>query len=112
MTILWVHVKQTQQQFPRVRLRLRVQGPAEANNGGALEALVQTCIGSSLKRAETVELAVVTGDMRRLAVAVQAYPLGTPEGTTTHLLLVMEEIPVCAPLPQGGEFTAVVCCFS
>ena len=79
------------------------QGPAEANNGGALEALVQTCIGSSLKRAEMVELTVVTRDMRRLAVAVQAYPLGTPDGATTHLLLVMEEIPVCTPLPQGGE---------
>ncbi len=64
---------------------------------------MQACIGSSLKRTEMVELSVVTRDMRRLAVAVQAYPLGTPEGATTHLLLVMEEVPVCAPLPPGGE---------
>lgn len=73
-----------------------------------METLVQTCIGSSLKRAEMVELAVVTRDMGQLAVAVQAYPLGTTEGATTHLLLVMEEIPVCTPLPQGGENAVVV----
>lgn len=83
-------------------LNCAAQGPAEANNGDALETLVQTCIGSNIKRAQMVDLSVVTRDLRRLAVAVQAYPLGTTEGATTHLLLVMEEIPVCTPLPQAG----------
>eukprot|EP00903_Cladosiphon_okamuranus_P017558 g16172.t1 len=97
-TALMGHSAEQAKMFPFTLMN----GPAEANNGGALEALVQTCIGSGLKRAEMVELTVVTRDMRRLAVAVQAYPLGTPDGATTHLLLIMEEIPVCAPLPQGG----------
>ncbi|CAM9845162.1 unnamed protein product [Scytosiphon promiscuus] len=79
-----------------------MKGPADANSDGVLEALVQTCVGSSLKRAEAADLVVVTRDMRRLKVAVQAYPLGEPDGVTTHLLLVMEEVPVCAPLGQGG----------
>lgn len=63
---------------------------------------MKTCVGLSLKRAEAADLVVVTRDMRRLKVAVQAYPLGDPDGVTTHLLLVMEEVPVCAPLGQGG----------
>lgn len=83
-----------------------MQGPTKADNGGALEALVQTCIGSGLERAAVTDLGVMTRDMRRLAMAVQAYPLGTPEGVTTHVLLVMEEVPACASLPpQGGDDT-------
>ncbi|CAM9735100.1 unnamed protein product, partial [Hapterophycus canaliculatus] len=79
-----------------------MNGPAEANSDGALAALVQACVGSRLKRAGAADLVVVTRDLRRLKVAVQAYPLGDLDGATTHLLLVMEEVPVCAPLAQGG----------
>ncbi|CAN0473909.1 unnamed protein product [Ectocarpus sp. 12 AP-2014] len=97
-TALMGHTAEEAKMFPFTLMN----GPAEVNNGDALETLVQTCIGSNVKRAEVVDLSVVTRDLRRLAVAVQAYPLGTPDGATTHLLLVMEEIPVCAPLPQTG----------
>ncbi|CAN0033933.1 unnamed protein product, partial [Ectocarpus sp. 8 AP-2014] len=97
-TALMGHTAEEAKMFPFTLMN----GPAEANNGDALETLVQTCIGSNVKRAEMVDLRVVTRDLRRLAVAVQAYPLGTPDGATTHLLLVMEEIPVCTPLPQTG----------
>lgn len=55
-----------------------------------------------MKIAGMADIHVITRDMRRLAVSVKAYPLGTPEGITTHLLLALEEIMVCAVLPQPG----------
>lgn len=55
------------------------------------------------------DLHVLTRDMRRLSLAVRGYPLGTAEGETTHLLLVMEEVPVCATVPQpGGPCCAIL----
>lgn len=45
---------------------------------------------------------VVTKDMRRITVSTQAYPLGDRDGSTTHLLLAMEEVPVCQASPQPG----------
>lgn len=86
-----------------MRVHLVVQGPAEVNNGGDLDALVQTCVGTSLKRAAMAVVGVVTKDMRRLTVSIQGYPLGNRDGSTTHLLLVMEEVPVCQALPQPGR---------
>ena len=45
------------------------------------------------------DVRVITRDMRHLTVFIQAYPLGTPEDGMTHMVLIMEEVPVCAPLP-------------
>lgn len=85
-----------------IALAIGVQGPAEVSPGGELEALVQTCVGTSLKRATMGVVHVVTKDMRRLTVSTQGYPLGNRDDTATHLLLVMEEIPLCEAMPQPG----------
>lgn len=86
------------------------QGPPEANNGGELDAFLHTCLASSPKRAGMGDVRVITRGMRHLAVSIQAYPLGTPEGGMTHMLLIMEEVPVCAPLPlpQTGQLSWLV----
>lgn len=87
------------------------QGPPEANNGGELDAFLRTCLGSSPKRAEIGDVRVITRDLRHITVSVQAYPLGTPEGGMRHMLLILEEVPVCAalPLPQTGRSSWLVC---
>ncbi|CAM9412474.1 unnamed protein product, partial [Laminaria digitata] len=76
-----------------------MNGPPEANNSGELEAFLHTCLGSSPKRAGMGDVRVMTKDMRHLVVSIQAYPLGTPEEGMTHMLLIMEEVAVRAPLP-------------
>lgn len=45
------------------------------------------------------DVRVMTRGMRHLVVSIQAYPLGTPEEGMTHMLLIMEEVAVRAPLP-------------
>ena len=83
-----------------------VQGPAgsaEVNNVGDLDVLVKTCVGTNLKRAAMADVRIATRNMNRLSVSVLCYPLGTRDGNTAHVLLVMEEVPICPALPQPGQ---------
>ncbi|CAM9675615.1 unnamed protein product, partial [Ascophyllum nodosum] len=78
-------------------------GSAEVNNVGDLDVLVKTCVGTNLKRAAMADVRIATRNMNRLSVSVLCYPLGTRDGNTAHVLLVMEEVPICPALPQPGQ---------
>lgn len=78
------------------------KGPAEATNGGEFNAFVHSCMGSTPPRAGMTELHVVVRDLRRVTVEVQLYPLGTADGGLTHVVMIMEETPMCQGLPQAG----------